>query len=151
MAAGRASVASSFGPQSAVIDTFGRVIVPQDWEVMRLLAKDSLDMTDDDRATILTACAAASVQSIVITHGTDTMVETARFIAASKLDKTIVLTGAAQPARMKDSDADFNLGFAAATALFKPPGVYVAMNGNAFDWDKCRKNADTGVFEATQI
>jgi L-asparaginase len=138
----------SFGPQSAVVDTFSRVIVPQDWEVMRLLAKDSLDMTDDDRAKILAACAAASARSIVITHGTDTMAETAGFIAAKKRAKTIVLTGAAQPARMKDSDADFNLGFAAATALFKPRGVYVAVNGNAFTWDKCRKNPNTGVFEA---
>jgi L-asparaginase len=115
---------------------------------MRLMAKDSLDMTDDDRAEILTACAASPCRSIVITHGTDSMVKTAAFIAAKTLAKTIVLTGAAQPARMRDSDADFNLGFAAGIALSKPPGVYVAMNGSAFAWNKVRKNPDSGVFEA---
>ena len=77
----------------------------------------------------LDLCATTPCTAIVITHGTDTMVATAAFIARAKLAKTIVLTGAAQPARMKDSDADFNLGFAAAAAQCKPPGVYVAMNG----------------------
>jgi L-asparaginase len=138
----------SFGPQTAVIDTFGRVVVPPDWQVTRLLAKDSLDMTDEDRVKIAEACVASPCSSIVITHGTDTMVETAAVIAIKKLVKTIVLTGAAQPARMRDSDADFNLGFAAASALCKPPGVYVAMNGSVFDWNQTRKNPETGVFEA---
>jgi L-asparaginase len=137
-----------FGDRSAVIDTFGHVVVPQDWEVTPLMAKDSLDMTDDDRAKILAACEDSPCRSIVIIHGTDTMVETASFIARKSPQKTIVLTGAAQPARMKDSDADFNLGFAASAALFKPPGVYVAMNGCAFAWNECRKNPQTGVFEA---
>ncbi|MGH6664324.1 MAG: asparaginase domain-containing protein, partial [Pseudolabrys sp.] len=138
----------SLAVESAVIDTFGHVVVPRDWQVMPLLAKDSLDMTDADRRKILEACESAACPAIVITHGTDTMVETAAFIAKKNVPKTIVLTGAAQPARMKDSDADFNLGFAAAAALFKPPGVYVAMNGEAFAWNKCRKNPATGVFEA---
>jgi L-asparaginase len=138
----------SLATESAVIDTFGHVVVPQDWEIRPLLAKDSLDMTDADRRQILQVCEAAACPSVVITHGTDTMIETAAFIARNSLPKTIVLTGAAQPARMKDSDADFNLGFAAAAAQFKPPGVYVAMNGQAFAWNKCRKNPETGVFEA---
>jgi L-asparaginase len=138
----------SFGKETAVLDVFGRVVVPADWTVLPLLSKDSLDMDDADRATILHACTQASGQSIVLTHGTDTMVETAAFIAKARLDKTIVLTGAAQPARMRDSDADFNLGFAAATAQCKPPGVYVAMNGVAFAWNAVRKNPGSGVFEA---
>lgn len=137
----------SFGPASAVLDTFRRVIIPPDWQVQPLLAKDSLDLTDNDRAVILAACEAAPCNAIVITHGTDTMIETASFLAPQRLRKTIVLTGAAQPARMKDSDADFNLGFAAAAALTRPPGVYVAMNGNIFAWNGCRKNPETGVFE----
>ncbi len=138
----------SFAAESAVIDTFDHVVVPQNWQVVPLLAKDSLDMTDADRLKILNFCESAACPSIVITHGTDTMVETAAFIAKKNIQKTIVLTGAAQPARMKDSDADFNLGFATAAALFKPAGVYIAMNGQAFAWNKSRKNPDTGVFEA---
>ena len=138
----------TFGSNSAVADIFRRALVPSDWLDIKLLAKDSLDMDDHDRAKILELCEATPCTSIVITHGTDTMVATAAFIARKPLPKTIVLTGAAQPARMRDTDADFNLGFAAATAQFKPPGVYVAMNGQAFAWDRCRKNPDTGVFEA---
>jgi L-asparaginase len=138
----------SFGKETAVLDVFGRVVAPADWTVFPLLSKDSLDMDEADRAAILRHCIVAPDRAIVITHGTDTMVATAAFIAAAKLDKTIVLTGAAQPARMRDSDADFNLGFAAAAALFKPAGVYVAMNGQAFGWNAVRKNPETGVFEA---
>ncbi len=138
----------SFGPETAVANVFGRVIVPADWVVTPLMAKDSLDMTDADRLQILGLCTETSSQAIIITHGTDTMVQTAGFIAKANLKKTIVLTGAAQPARMRDSDADFNLGFAVAAAQFKPAGVYVAMNGTAFSWDHCRKNPETGVFEA---
>ncbi len=138
----------TFGHESAVNDIFRRALVPSDWLDIKLLAKDSLDMDDQDRAKILALCEATPCASIVITHGTDTMVATAAFIAQKRLPKTIALTGAAQPARMRDTDADFNLGFAAATAQCKPPGVYVAMNGQAFAWDRCRKNPDTGVFEA---
>jgi L-asparaginase len=138
----------TFGSESAVTDIFRRALVPKDWLDLKLLAKDSLDMDDQDRAKILDLCTTTPCTAIVITHGTDTMVATAAFIARAKLAKTIVLTGAAQPARMKDSDADFNLGFAAAAAQCKPPGVYVVMNGRAFDWDHCRKNSETGVFEA---
>jgi L-asparaginase len=138
----------TFGHESAVSDIFRRALVPTDWLDIQLLAKDSLDLDDHDRAKILELCEATPCRSIVITHGTDTMVTTAAFIANKSLDKTIVLTGAAQPARMRDTDADFNLGFAVAAAQCKPPGVYVAMNGQAFAWDHCRKNPETGVFEA---
>jgi L-asparaginase len=138
----------TFGHESAVNDIFRRALVPTDWLDIALLAKDSLDLDDQDRAKIVQLCETTPCQSIVITHGTDTMVTTAAFIAKKSLGKTIVLTGAAQPARMRDTDADFNLGFAVAAAQCKPPGVYVAMNGQAFAWDRCRKNPETGVFEA---
>ena len=138
----------SFGKTSAVVNVLTRVIVPRTWKVKSLIAKDSLDFTDDDRRRILALCAKTPARAIVIIHGTDTMTQTAALVAKSRLKKTIVFTGAAQPARMRDSDADFNLGFAAAAAMLKPSGVYVAMNGALFAWNKVRKNPRTGVFEA---
>jgi L-asparaginase len=138
----------SFGKTSAVVNVLNRVVVPRSWKVKPLLAKDSLDFTDQDRQKILALCAATPCKSIVVTHGTDTMTVTAAFVAKKKLKKTIVFTGAAQPARMRDTDADFNLGFAAAAAQIKPPGVYVAMNGSLFAWNKVRTNPKNGVFEA---
>jgi L-asparaginase len=138
----------TFGHESAVNDIFRRALVPTDWLDIQLLAKDSLDMDDQDRAKIVALCEGTPCTAIVITHGTDTMVATAAYIARNPWQKTIVLTGAAQPARMRDTDADFNLGFASATAQCKPPGVYIAMNGQAFAWNRCRKNPETGIFEA---
>ncbi len=138
----------SFGKTSAVVNVLTRAVVPRAWKIKPLLAKDSLDFTDRDRQKILNLCAATPCKSIIVTHGTDTMTVTAAFVAKKKLKKTIVFTGAAQPARMRDTDADFNLGFAVAAAQFKAPGVYVAMNGSLFAWNKVRKNAKTGVFEA---
>jgi len=138
----------SFGKTSAVVNVLNRVVVPRGWKVKPLLAKDSLDFTDADRRKILDVCAKTPYRAIVVTHGTDTMTQTAGFIARAKLKKTVVFTGAAQPARMRDTDADFNLGFAIAAAQLKPPGVYVAMNGGVFAWNKVRKNPRTGVFEA---
>jgi L-asparaginase len=139
----------SFGKTSAVVNVLNRVVVPRAWKVKPLLAKDSLDFTEQDRRNILDVCAKTPCRSIVVTHGTDTMTQTAGFVARPKLNKTIVFTGAAQPARMRDTDADFNLGFAVAAAQLKSPGVYVAMNGGVFTWNKVRKNPRTGVFEAT--
>jgi L-asparaginase len=115
-----------------------------------LMMIDSLDMTDTDRARIAARCRAASEPRIVITHGTDTMVDTARAIAtaAPPLDgKTIVLTGAMVPYAFGSSDGLFNLGSALSFVQTLPPGVYVAMNGRHFTWDRVRKNKDTGVFE----
>lgn len=139
----------SFGKTSAVVNVLNRVVVPRGWKVKPLLAKDSLDFTDRDRQKIIDCCAATPYRAIVVTHGTDTMTQSAAAVAKRKLKKTIVFTGAAQPARMRDTDADFNLGFAAAAAQLKPPGVYVAMNGSVFAWNKVNKNRKTGVFEAT--
>ena len=113
---------------------------------------DSLDLDDRGRAQIVSRCRDARESSIVITHGTDTMVETARALAAAAdlKDRTIVLTGAMVPYAFGSSDGLFNLGSALSFAQVLPPGVYVAMNGKHFDWDRVRKNRNTGVFEATE-
>ena len=111
---------------------------------------DSLDMDDAGRAAIVARCRAAAERAVVITHGTDTMVETARALAGAALDgKTIVLTGAMVPYAFGSSDGLFNLGSALSFVQVLPPGVYIAMNGRYFSWDRVRKNRDTGVFEAT--
>ena len=109
---------------------------------------DSLDMTDADRESIVRNCAQCAESRIVITHGTDTMVETAAALARDVTGKTIVLTGAMIPYAFGSSDGLFNLGSALSFAQVLPPGVYIAMNGQHFRWDKVRKNRETGVFEA---
>lgn len=113
-----------------------------------LLLKDSLDLTDADRATIVNACARCPETAIVITHGTDTMVETARAIAAQVTGRTIVLTGAMIPFAFGSSDGLFNLGSALSFVQALPAGVYIAMNGRCFTHDNVRKNRDIGMFEA---
>jgi L-asparaginase len=123
----------------------GRARLPL--EVRTLMMVDSLDMTADDRELIAEHCRAAPEHRIVITHGTDTMAETARAIAASVQGKTIVLTGAMVPYKFGSSDGMFNLGSAIAFVQTLPPGVYVAMNGRAFPADRVRKNRQTGMFE----
>jgi len=111
---------------------------------------DSLDLDDRGRATIVDRCRTSDELALVLTHGTDTMVETARAIAAAGLgDRTIVLTGAMVPYAFGSSDGLFNLGSALSFAQVLPPGVYVAMNGQYFVWDRVRKNRDSGIFEAT--
>jgi L-asparaginase len=110
---------------------------------------DSLEMDDEGRAAIVERCRAAAERAIVITHGTDTMVETAQALAAAHLDgRTIVLTGAMVPYAFGSSDGLFNLGSALSFVQVLPPGVYVAMNGRHFPWNGVRKNRETGVFEA---
>jgi L-asparaginase len=111
-------------------------------------AKDSLDMTDEDRGAIADWCSQHSYGRCVIIHGTDTMVQTARFVALNCPVNVVVLTGALQPACMRDSDAEFNLGCAIMAARTCQSGVYIAMGGNLFQWDNCRKNPITGHFEA---
>ena len=114
-----------------------------------LMMIDSLDMTDADRARIVEACARSAEDRIVITHGTDTMVETARAVAHGVAGKTVVLTGAMVPYAFGSSDGLFNLGSALSFVQVLPPGVYIAMNGQHFRWDAVRKNRQTGIFEAT--
>jgi L-asparaginase len=116
-----------------------------------LMMIDSLEMTDDDRARIVSSCARCSETRIVITHGTDTMVETARAMAQSVRDKTVVLTGAMVPYAFGSSDGLFNLGSALSFAEVLPSGVYIAMNGQHFPWDRVRKNRETGVFERVDV
>jgi len=115
--------------------------------VETLMMIDSLDMTDAARAWIVASCQRCPESRIVITHGTDTMVETARAVAQSVRDKTVVLTGAMVPYAFGSSDGLFNLGSALSFAGVLPPGVYIAMNGEHFPWDQVRKNREAGVFE----
>ena len=121
-----------------------------DVSIRTLMMIDSLDMTDADRAVIVDQCRQAPETRILITHGTDTMVDTARAIAARLADakKTIVLTGAMVPYAFGSSDGLFNLGSALSFVQVLPAGVYLAMNGRFFRWDQVRKNRETGVFEA---
>jgi len=125
----------------------GRCRVPV--EIRTLMMIDSLEMTEEDRELIVHQCAHCEEDKIVITHGTDTMAETAAVIARKLANdsKTIVLTGAMIPIKFGSSDGLFNLGSALAFAQTLPPGVYVAMNGRYFHWDNVRKNKDSGIFE----
>jgi L-asparaginase len=123
----------------------GRCRVPV--EVRTLMMIDSLEMTDADRQLILQNCRSAGEERIVITHGTDTMTDTAGVLGAAGLAKTIVLTGAMVPYTFGSSDGLFNLGSALAFAQSLAAGTYVAMNGRCFRWDNVRKNRSSGVFE----
>ena len=118
-----------------------------DLAIRTLMMIDSLQMTDDDRQIVLDRCRNIPESRILITHGTDTMVRTAEVLAHGIADKTIVLTGAMIPYKFGSSDGLFNLGSALAFAQTLPPGVYVAMNGRHFAWNRVRKNSKTGVFE----
>ncbi|APV51460.1 asparaginase [Betaproteobacteria bacterium GR16-43] len=122
-----------------------RLTAPVTLEINQLI--DSLEMTDAHRSGVLDACRAAPEPSIIVIHGTDTMVETARVLGQAALGKTVVLTGAMIPYSVQGSDALFNLGFALALARTQPDGVYVAMNGRVFTWDNVRKDKVEGLFE----
>lgn len=123
-----------------------RVALP--FRVVELMRKDSLELTDADRALIASTAREAPESRIVVTHGTDTMTETAKVLARAVPDKTICLTGALSPARFAETDAPFNLGMAIATAQIAPPGVYIAMSGEVFDGLKVRKDRAAGKFVA---
>jgi len=124
----------------------GRARVPV--SIRTLMMIDSLEMTDADRGLVVEQCRQSEVDRLVVTHGTDTMVETGKAIAAAGLvGKTVVLTGAMIPYAFGSSDGLFNLGSALSFAQVLPPGVYVAMNGQYFPWDQVRKNRDTATFE----
>ena len=117
-----------------------------DVRVDALMRKDSLDMTPKDRDEVVDHVRACGVDRVLITHGTDTMVETARALMDVE-DKTIVLVGSLSPARFKASDAEFNIGFALAAVQTLPPGVYLAMNGRIFHPDRVTKNRVDNRFE----
>ncbi len=118
-----------------------------DVKIKKLMLIDSLEMTNEDRNVILTNCKKVAESQIVITHGTDTMTETAKFLSVANLDKTIVLTGAMIPYKFGSSDGLFNISGALAFAQALPIGIYIAMNGRCFDWDKVIKNKKTGIFK----
>lgn len=112
-----------------------------------LMLKDSLDMSDKDRESVKQTCIAAQEDKIIITHGTDTMVQTARYLAAGLSSKTVVLLGAMIPYRFGNSDALFNLGCAVAAVQILAPGIYITMNGQIFDWHNVHKNKRQGRFQ----
>lgn len=135
--------------------SFGKTHLPEMLElgrcllktrIQKLMMKDSLFMTASDRRRILAACRKAPESRIVITHGTDTMTQTAEVLGRGLQGKTVVLTGAMRPYRFGSSDGLFNLGSALSFAQALPPGVYVAMNGLIFSWDDVRKDRRRGVF-----
>ena len=116
-------------------------------EIRTIMMVDSLGITDNDRQIILQNCLNCNEDKIIITHGTDTMVETAQILSKNIRDKTIVLTGAMIPYTFGSSDGLFNLGSALAFVQVLPAGVYIAMNGRYFKYDNVKKNRKTGYFE----
>ena len=117
------------------------------YSVIPILRKDSLHLDDADRELLRATIAAQPARHVLVTHGTDSMVETAK-VLASIAGKTIVLTGALNPARFRGSDAEFNIGTAVGAVQSLPAGVYIAMNGRIWDPAKVRKNVDANRFEA---
>jgi L-asparaginase len=115
-------------------------------DIETLMMKDSLDMSDDDQNSIVQRCFESNEDKILITHGTDNMVKTAKLLAAQINDKTIVLTGAMIPYKFGSSDGLFNLGSALSYLQSLPHGIYIAMNGNIFSWDNVKKNKALGLF-----
>ncbi len=122
-----------------------------DVDIRTLMMIDSLEMKDDDRKLIAEHCINAPEDKIVITHGTDTMTETAKALARFVTNKTVVITGAMVPYKFGSSDGLFNLGSALAFVQLLPHGIYVAMNGRFFNWDNVQKNKLTGEFEEILI
>jgi L-asparaginase len=118
-----------------------------DVNIRTLMMVDSLEMTAEDRNLVVENCKHAKEEKIIITHGTDTMTETGKMLAEAKIEKTIVLTGAMIPYKFGSSDGLFNLGSALGFVQSLPKGIYIAMNGRCFNYDKVKKNKETGIFE----
>lgn len=123
-----------------------RANVVLDYEVESIVRKDSLDFSDEDRELIRQKVASTPLERIVITHGTDTMIQTAK-VLKSISGKTIVITGSMYPAQFRDSDAVFNVGCAVTAAQILEPGVYIVMNGRIFEPHNVRKNVELNRFE----
>ncbi len=130
-----------------ILDRVGSTL---SYVVIELFHKDSLDLTDEDRAKIVDAAANSENDHIVITHGTDSMVETALALKAVARSKTIVLVGSLTPARFRETDVEFNIGVAVGAVQSLPPGVYLAMNGRIFNPEKVRKNRGENRFEDSE-
>ncbi len=138
---------SQFEVGDSPVDTIlGEGLVSFDYDVVSLFRKDSLELTDADRTALREFIEADDAGRYVISHGTDTMVETAAVLAAIE-NKRMVLTGALSPARFKTTDAVFNVGMAVAAVQLVDPGVYIAMNGQVFRADQVRKNREENRFE----
>ena len=131
--------------EPAVKRILNRINPNFDFEIISILKKDSLDITEDDRKKIHDVCEKTAVNKIVVTHGTDTMIETAERLSSIK-GKVIVLTGALKPEKFVDSDASFNLGTAVGAVTVLQKGVYIAMNGRIHPWNKVKRNSQTGQF-----
>ncbi|MGB4942793.1 MAG: asparaginase domain-containing protein [Candidatus Moraniibacteriota bacterium] len=116
-----------------------------EYEVISLLQKDSSDLTEEDREKILETCKSIPSDKIVVTHGTDTMIETAGKLSEVK-DKTIIITGAMRPEKFSDSDAMFNVGAAVIAAQTLSHGIYITMNGKVYGWKEVKRNEETGQF-----
>jgi L-asparaginase len=132
--------------ETHMVDMFNRGRCMADTLSEVLFLKDSLEMVDSDRGFILDKCLSCDEQHILITHGTDTMVQTAKFLAEKIKDKTIVLFGSMIPYSVDNSDALFNLGVALSAVQLKEPSVYIAMNGRVFDFDQVKKDKSLGIF-----
>jgi L-asparaginase len=128
-------------------DIFNQANVTISFEVTTIMRKDSLDMTDADRAEIAEHVQGTDCERVLVTHGTDTMVRTAQTLQQCVTDKTVVFVGSLNPALFKSSDAVFNVGFALGALEALPPGIYIAMNGQIFDPERAHKNRDANRFE----
>ena len=134
----------SFGKPAVREISEDKVNLNFEYDIERILVKDSLEIVDEDRQLIKKACEGAVANKILITHGTDTMIETAK-VLSEITDKVIVLTGASQPYKFRESDAEFNIGVAVGALNVLDKGVYIAMNGRVYEWNKCQK-IDSGCF-----
>ena len=133
--------------ESMIAEILTEANVHFDYVIESVLRKDSLDISDADRQVLFDKISRDGYEHVLVTHGTDTMVQTAAVLEAVA-DKTIVLTGAMEPARFRTSDARFNIGCAVTAAQILPPGVYITMNGRVFDPKKVKKNRDLKRFES---
>ena len=134
--------------QSCIEDMLAQGRARLDISLETVMLKDSLDIDDNDRQQILASCLACNESRIIITHGTDTMVETSQVLAAGIKDKTIILLGAMVPYKFKNSDALFNLGCAIAAVQTLESGVYITMNGKVFNYDEVLKIKELGEFQS---
>ncbi len=116
-----------------------------EYEILSVLKKDSLDITESDREKIYNSCKKSKIDKIIITHGTDTMIETAKKLGSLK-NKTIIITGSMRPERFSNSDASFNIGTAIGAINILENGIYISMHGRVYSWDKVNRNMETGQF-----
>ena len=131
--------------EPAVLRILAKVNPAFSYQLISILRKDSMEITDDDRAKIFQVCRKVTSDKIVITHGTDTMIKTAKKLSTIS-KKTIVITGAMRPEKFSDSDAMFNVGSAVTAVESLPRGVYICMHGRVYSWDRVKRNMKTGQF-----